>query len=157
MNIIQFFSRIQGRLEEEYQTLFTFFQNNFFQRMKGVSNPSDWKEKQLSVEEAINLYQFVCQVLWQLAIQLADSTDDSVYSEATQIATTAREVLGIEYGDDQFPPTQIMSPTNIMVQEGLLKRIPNPDDPEGEDIVQPTEAGEQVAEEMERLIREHHG
>ena len=158
MTIKELFESVgQGLPEDQCDMLFHLFWRDFQETLDRVNPASNnWQDFVLGPEQqevAQQLYDQSCSILGELALRLANTTDDPVYKEAGRIAKLVREALSKETGAE-LPEVQFMSPSNMMVRQGLARFVTGPD---GEKCVQLTAEGETAARQAQEGIKNNPG
>lgn len=119
LTVDEIFERAQASLPEN--SLFASFRKEFTDRTEEqCGNSAGWINQKLSERQAAAFLQSVIGILEETSINLAHTTDDSVYGEATQIAQTIQHICAEVY-DFQECTIRIMSPTRRMEAAGLAK------------------------------------
>lgn len=145
MTFGEILSAAKNRIGRDH-LFYSLFEKHFADEVDKIpGNPRNWRDRSdfVTVNNIACFFSCVLNTLFMLATSFANTPDDSVYRDATQIAETIRLVLQENF-NVTIDPHEIMSPTRMMENHGLLKVVIK----SGKQFVQLTDAGRYMANQF---------
>ncbi len=149
MTFRELFEKWKRRIGKE-STLLNAFMKKFTIEVERVeSTPPDWQDREIMTDEVLGFYNMALNVLFEISIRFADSTNDEVYEKATTLGFILREILTEEFGIE-LEKNEIISPSRAMEKIGLIEFT---GEKNGEQTIKLTDKGRELAREAEKLTQ----
>lgn len=130
-----------------------FIQGELPRELKRRANP-DWDGRTVNAGDFDVIYPMAAEILLDAASRNHSECHPDIHEEASAVSRAFCDYLNELFqcsDNDGFDFIPIRSYTEMMVEEGLVTLTPGPD---GQEMVQLSELGEQVANQMQEQIEQ---